>query len=212
MSTTTPLRGFTVPSPDGSDGLGDWSAIVYQLGVDVENSSFLNVDAHAAADLFSQYPVGITLMRITTAGATSGSWPSGGTVLTHQIGGGGQTHQMLFGLSINASVLWRGASNGPWTPWYTLGGVASPSAMATGQITLTPPTGGGTIVGTVLFPTARFTAPPRVQLTAVTTTPGNVAISMNSVPTSSQVQVALSRTDAATPTSIQWTATQGVDS
>lgn len=163
MPDQTPLRGYTVTEQDGSDPIQEWPGIIYQLGHDIEAADFLAVDAHPAGDQSSTYPPGVTLMRLTTAGATGGAWPAPGTVLTHRIAGGGQTHQMLFVLGTNAAVYWRGASSGDWSRWYSLGGAAAPAA--TDSNTYTFDNVAGPTSATIAFPAGRFTAAPVVTAT-----------------------------------------------
>lgn len=207
--STTPKLGLHVPLEDGSTDLAYWCAIAYQMGLDVDGSFFLGTDIHKNADLGSAYPYGFTLMAV----ATDNGWPTAnGTVLTMRRGDGAVIVQFFFAGGSSPAAYFRQGNTAGWNSgWLVVTGPASPSAMATGQITLVPPAGGGTVVGTVLFPAGRFTSPPRVALSAVTGTPGNVRVSLNATPTASQVQVALDRTDGAFGTSIQWTATQGVD-
>lgn len=209
--TTKPKLGLTVPVPDGSTDIGDWGVIAYQMGIDIEDAQFLVNDIHQAADLAATYPLGVTIMRITTAGSSSGGWGSvAGTILTIITADRVAAYQFWFNGGSNPNASWRVNTASGWSIWFTVASSSTPSAMATGQITLTPPSGGGPVVGTVMLP-AGFTSPPRVALTAVTGAPGNVRVSLNASPTASQFQVALDRTDGAFGTSIQWTATQGVD-
>lgn len=215
----TPLRGYTIPAADGSDDIGDLPGLIIQGFTDVENAQFLGIDSKIASDTYDTYPRGIAQMGLSAAHQVSDGWPhtgngSGCVLLSIRRQDGTYTFQLLMQSSGTSSgpVIWSrsGNANG-WSPWRVVASPGLPTAMASGQISLTPPSGGGTVVGTVLFPTARFSTAPRVQLTPVTTTPGNVQVSLNTLPSADQVQVALYRSDGATGTSIQWTATQGVD-
>lgn len=203
------------PTPDPrTAALTDIGTLVTNLAQAIENSFIVPLDSKAQADPYDSWPIGLSLMHLTLTGANNGGWVQPGLVLTlHPNTGGtsGRTAQLLVwgSATAGANLMLRYGQSTGWSSWIPVAGPSSPSAQATGQITLTPPSGGGTVVGTVLFPTNRFATAPRVQLTPVTTVPANVHVSINAAPTNTRVTVALTRTDGATGTSIQWSAVLG---
>lgn len=209
----TPILKLTAPNPDGSDDLGDWPVLDAQGLIDLENALNIAEDSKDASGASTTWPAGVSVMGVTPNG--TGGWPTGnGLVLTLRRAADALTMQfhLVGAVGSQPTVRMRVGSGAGWGDWYLVSAAGLPTAMATGQITLTPPAGGGTVVGTVLFPANRFTSPPRIALSAITGNPENVRYSLNATPTASQMQVALNRNDGAFGTSIQWTATGGVDS
>lgn len=168
--TTTPKLKLTVPVQDNNTDIGYWGVIAYQLGIDIENSFFLTADSHAQADPASDYPLGLTLMRITTAGATSGGWPAGGTLLTIRRDDATQTQQLLFVAGVNQALSWRLAGIDAWNAWYQVAGAGSPAGSASGRFTFNAANSPRS--ATIAYPAGRFTAAP----VAVATTHDRSAI------------------------------------
>lgn len=206
--TTTPKLGLHVPLEDGTTDPADWSAIAYQFGLDVENIFFLIADSHNQADLASAYPVGFTLMRITSNGASNGGWPAGGTLLTMRRDDGSQTQQLLFVSGANTSAIsWRNAATGAWSAWYQVAGVASPVAVRSGTYTFANVTAPRSV--TIAFPAGRFTVAPQIS---VATHNAGVYANVNSV-TASGFTLVLSAFDGGNtiPSGtylVDWTAMQ----
>lgn len=212
MSTRTPVYGTTILSADGSDPLEIWATIIGQGPIDIENHQYLVADSKQAADLPATWPKGFSVMVLTTQGASDGGWGKANGMIFTVTDASSIAYQLYFSGTSIPSTWFRVGLRSGWSAWLLAAGTGLPTAMASGQITLIPPAGGGTVVGTVLLPSGRFTSAPRIQLTAVTGVPRNVSVSLNATATATQFQVALDRTDDAIGTSIQWTAVLGVDS
>lgn len=160
--STTPLRGWTVPDPNGNDDIGDWPGLTYQLGVDIENSSFITNDSKPAADTPDTYPIGMTVMGLTGTYASSAGWPGkGGLIMTvKESGSAGRTSQLYLGHGANEVLYRNGRTSTGWNSWVNLGGVNGSAATASGSYTFhsaNAPTS-----TTIAFPAGRFSAAPTV--------------------------------------------------
>jgi hypothetical protein len=117
-----------------------------------------------ATTLLSVYPLGVSLMTLSSTEAAAGGWPGGtfSNVLTIKTNAGRAT-QYLFRTSglLNAYYRQLQPDPGPHSPW---AGASGPYAQAQGAATLNLTTNPTASV-TVTLPAGRFTQAPRVQLT-----------------------------------------------
>lgn len=210
----TPIRGYTIPAEDGSDDIGEWPTIVAQGFIDVENGQFVAIGSKVASDAYNTWPVGISQMGLSAAQQTSGGWPGSGggsSVWTMRRSDGNYTFQMFFQADTNnGPTVWTrvGTANG-WSPWKVVASPALPSAMASGTVTGTPPTGGGTVAMPVVFPAGRFSGAPNVTVSVQSTLPGQCSCSYGGV-TATGCTVYLYRSGDTT-TTVSWEAVQGVN-
>lgn len=164
MSTKTPLKGYTVPSADGSDDPAEWPEIGFQMGVDIENGEFITTDSKHAADLYTTYPPGVTVMGISPTNAASLGWPTSGTLVTINRSSGGGSWQLHFSGTSVPLVQARSATATSWSAWYLVAGSAAPVAQASGTYTFDNISAPAS--ATIAFPSGRFTATPTVQVSS----------------------------------------------
>jgi hypothetical protein len=83
--------------------------------------TILPADSRVNADLITSYPLGLSLMVITAAGAASGGWPGGysAQVLTIQSANDRISQWWFRGTSTsgNQQVMYRQGGTGGWTSW-----------------------------------------------------------------------------------------------
>lgn len=125
MSASTPKKGYTVPSPDGSDAIKNISSIVYQMGLDIEDYGLLDNNAKPASDGPDSYPVGVSVMSVSLTYAQANGWTgNGGMVLSVRRASGGLTCQLYLGsgtASGTPSVKYRFGNTAGWvTGWYSI--------------------------------------------------------------------------------------------
>lgn len=206
MATTTPKNGWPIPSANGNDSVFNWPSICYQMGMAID-ASFAGIpdmiSSHGvfangskqASDMPATYPVGVSVLGLSSASAESGGWGgTGGVVLTVVRDSGDLANQLYLGAgSVNVvNVLYRFGNPAGWNNWYSLGGSGGAAAVSSGTHTFT-----FTNVSTspqtqaITFPTGRFTVAP--QVTASTHNAG-VSANINSV-TASGFNLVLSASD-----------------
>lgn len=211
--TTTPLLGLTVPDPDGNDDAGLWPYLAGQGLRDLENSLMLTLDSKSATDPITSWPNGFSLMGVSQANGPAKGWPDigGGVIFTMHRVNEVLAHQWyMVGSALSQIIIQiRAGTSAGWSAWQQIVSAGTPRAMASGQVTGTPPTGGGTVAMPVVFPYNRFASAPRVQVSADSTLPGQCQVSYSGV-TATGCTVYLNRTNN-TPTSVSWQAVEGVD-
>lgn len=167
MATTTPRLGITVPSPDGSDDIGDWPAIGYQGGIDIENLPFLPINSRQAASLPTAYRPGITQMTLTGDGASSGGWGTNynALVVTITRDSGNNADQLIF-IGGNPAPDIRARTGTPqgWSAWRAVASPGTPAATASGTRAISNVTAPTSV--TIAFAAGRFSAAPAVVVTA----------------------------------------------
>ncbi len=214
MVTNAPVFGWRVASADGSDLIANVGSIINQFARDVVDSFHVPTDSKKASARWDTYPLGISLMALTTNGANDGNWPGGtGQVLTLRRGTTGDiAHQLKFDGFVSGAAVVRvrvGSTNG-WSSWVVIGWDGQPVAEATGQITGTPPSGGGVIALPVTFPSNRFTGTPRVMVALnATTLPNECACSVSNLSSTGCTVYLYRQNNVAT--SVAWHAIQGVE-
>lgn len=167
MSSTTPLLGITIP--EDTDIIAELAAILAQGFTDVENTLMLAENSRVRTDPVTAWPRGMSLMGVTSTGASEGNWPdTGGLILNLRRYSSALTHQIYFAGSIaSQSRVWiRTGSTDGWSAWRLIANAAMPIAEATGQVTLTTANGNGAGLRAVniQFPSGRFSNPPRVMV------------------------------------------------
>lgn len=207
MSGTTPIMGWTIPT--SVDEIAGAPGVIADGLKDIENSMILDADSKTPADLSTTYPKGMSIMS-----ASAGSWPggaTGGLVSFRRVGLTDVTYQLYMsggGLS-NPYVWFRAGSTNGWSPWVPVTSTGTPSAVATGQVTIAGAAGVRSAI--VMLPASRFTAMPRIQISNNATSRPDVqtGCSIDNA-SATQFTVYVNRTDA-NAASVNWTATQGVE-
>lgn len=206
MPGTTDFYGW--PFPEAGDPIAEGATVLGNAIKGIENSIRVPSDRFTAAEFFTSYPKGISVMYVPGTGTANG-WPNNyGNVLT------------IYSTPSNGWQFWLPYSVGPararvgivdtWNSWLTLASPGTPDAMATGQITGTPPSGGGTVALNVTYPSGRFPGTPRViSVINASTKPQECACSAGNL-SATGCTIYLYRTGA-TATSVVWQATYGVE-
>lgn len=207
MPGSTPVFGWPFPLP--TDPIAQGAGVIGNQVQAAEAQVVLPPDSRNASNGVENYPLGISLMSITTANAAAGGWPiaSSAILLTARRPDGIAALQFwIQNVTGSPQIRFRIINNTGMSGWDTVAGRPVPDAMASNQITLTPPSGGGTVTGAVVFPSGRFTAAPRLALAVMSTLPQNVSASAT-VPTNSGFTMYLYR-PSNVGTSIHWLAVQ----
>lgn len=207
MTGTTPVFGWTIPVD--SDQIAAGPADIAQGLKDIENTLIITQDSKAGTDDPTTWPKGVSIMGMT--GAAPG-WPSGnGTIMTVHRPSDARTYQLFFsGNTVPPTIMVRSGASTGWNSWRQIVSDGTPIAMASGQVTGSPPSGGGTVNINVNFPAGRFSGAPRVAVWINNSTkPEECACSVTSV-TASGCTIVLHRTNN-TDTSVGWQAIQGVE-
>lgn len=210
MPTTTGTEGLQIPNSDGSDSPAVWPTIARNYGITRENQKYLATDAHVNADLPTAYPFGLSILPISSAGATSGGWPAAaGTVVTIvRKNNGVQAAQFYFN-STQGWIYVRVGTASNWQAWRPIAGAMLPTAMASGQITINGNSGVRQAV--VMLPANRFTTIPRIAVWNNNTSRPDTqtGCSMDSASTT-QFTAYVNRLDTL-GASVGWSAIQGVE-
>ena len=211
MASTTPIFKWAVPQ--SSDQIKDIWSIVSSAINGIENNMIVAADSKSVADTYDTYPLGMSVLQLTYTGATNGAWPlnSGAVVVTFRRSGGDAASQLWFKNDTAAPELrFRAGNTNGWSDWVVVGNTKLPDAVLTGQVTATPPTGGGTIAIPVTFPSGYFSGAPRVYATInASTKPQESAASADGT-SATGCTIYLYRSSA-TPTSVAWQAIHGVE-
>lgn len=213
MAGTTPQVKW--PYPSSSDLIAQGAVNIEQLAEATEGQFFLPAGSYNGDEPWSTYPIGMSMMAVGTAVT---GWPANyGQVVTYRRT---NSHSWQWFYTYTPTperqTVWLrigydDTDGSPiWQPWNTVAGLGTPTASATGQITLTPPTGGGTVAGKITFPSGRFSKAPRVVTGLQTRQPGDCNASVFDI-TSSGATIYAYRTGPTT-TTVTWIATEGVDS
>ena len=170
MSTGTTSKGLTYPNGDDPVYMGDDAIKGLAIALDATYVQLIGSGTVTAATAPSdaKWPVGWSQVGPMSGGeATTGGWPTGGTLLTHK-GTSAIANQLFFRNSGTRTTLWVRCGNGAtWGPWAVLDSLGTPSAgVASGTATVTATgTPGNGSVG-VTYPVGLFTAVPAVLLWA----------------------------------------------
>jgi hypothetical protein len=164
----------------------------------------------SAATLLSAYPLGVSLMTLSSAEAAAGGWPGGtfSNILTIKTNTGRAT-QFLYRTSglLNAYYRQLQPDPGPHSPW---SGAIGPYAQAQGAATVNLTTNPTASVA-VTLPAGRFTQTPRVQLSSTSSLwmPALLSASATSITVLARSLNATAGTGTA---DMHWLATQALSS
>lgn len=214
MPGITPI--FDWPYPRPTDKLADGATVIGNFINALEDQLALTMNKYNKNTSYTSYPLGLSSMM------TSGEemeWPyHSGHVITFKVPNGSHATQLFVWRSAieerqRVSIRYGYEDDEGDPHWSTFRRFASrglPTAQASGQVSGTPPSGGGTIALNVTVPGDRFDGPPRVLVSPnATTLPQQVSCSVSNI-TQNGFTVFLYRTGATT-TSIAWLAVYGVD-
>lgn len=167
MSTRTSITGVTIP--DSSDDLGDFLVAVVQGFTDLQNFLFLPVDSKNASAAHDTYPVGISLLPLSTGTPATG-WPDAAgvaLVVTMRRGNSANGALQLWAAFLSEAEpqikVRTGAATG-WGPWGMVSGPGLPSGTDSGSVTFANNSASET--RTVAFAAGVFKTPPNVVVTA----------------------------------------------
>lgn len=157
MSGTT-TKGL--PFPTGTDRVmdGDDAIAALATALDFTSAKQLPTTTTAAAP-FTAYPDGLSVLLLSTANASAGGWPEGGSSHVFTIRNNDRLSQFWFRNSSSGNIQYRTISNASaWSPWQML----NVPATASGSATLTPSAADTAVGVAVTFPAGRFAVPPLV--------------------------------------------------
>ena len=173
------------PFPLPGESLGAGAEVIGNLAKAIEAQMVVPADSKSASDAYDSYPLGQSLMMVSAAGAVNGGWPNAvsGFLLSLRRSGGDATAQIFIKNTVSAPyALLRVGNSGGWSSWVTLGNTKMPDAVLTGQVTATPPSGGGVVAVPVVFPSGYFAAAPRVfPAINASTKPNESAVSVSGI-------------------------------
>lgn len=162
MGTTTKK----LPYPEPIDPVAGGATAIRNLAEALDFTRIVEltaVDIPNAAAPFANYPLGVSLLPVSSAEATAGNWPipaGAGTVVT--VKQGARAGQWFYlSSTTNARAMFRSLSGGGASPW----GGTGPYGTAIGTATLDG-ANNPTAPVSVTFPANRFTVAPRVMATA----------------------------------------------
>lgn len=209
---------FHWPYPLPAEPFAAGAEVIGSLAKAIEAQMVVSTDSKSVSDPYDSYPLGQSLMMLTTAGSTNGGWPgpASGFLLSLRRSGGDATAQIFIKNTVSApfAQLRVGNANG-WSSWVTLGNTKLPDAVLTGQVSATPPTGGGVVAVPVTFPNGYFSGAPRVLVSVNNSTkPNECSASVSGISGGTSTDgctVYIYRTGA-TATSVAWQAVHGVES
>lgn len=217
MGSTTDLISW--PYPESTDRIAEGAANIEDLADSIQDQFFLPSSHFAAAEPHTSYPQGMSIMAVSN----SIGWPYGGIVVTWvRLGSSFVTQWFTWQtstVSAQKTQIRYGYSTGTpsapvWTAWQTMAANGVPTASASGDATLTPPSGGGDVSAVVTLPSSRFanqdTAGKIRIFTACNSSSPTVAHSANwtSSGTITSFTLYLNR-GTPTATGIHWYAIQG---
>lgn len=209
----TPIRGYTIPDLVGGDSLDNWLDLAVQGLTDVENAQFVSSGSLTASDTPDKWPLGMAQMGLTQAQASDGGWPGAGSgmLITIRRTDGSYTYHLYMQADTpKGPKMWvRNGNVVGWSPWVAVASPNLPSAMASGQVTGSPPSSGGTIAMPVVFPKNVFTTTPRITLGAQSSLPGQLNYTYGNASATGCTIYLYRQND--TDTSVSWVAVQGVD-
>lgn len=119
---TTPTR--KVPYPLPGDPINTYPTVAKALA-DLMDAEVLYLSSKPAADPPSTYPVGTSVLTLTTSGATNGGWPgslsaSVLSIIRYDSSGISIGTQLWSRSAATADLRVRSASGNVWGPWITL--------------------------------------------------------------------------------------------
>lgn len=176
---------FKWPYPLGGDPIAEGDDTIAAFVQQLENQVYVPSNGKNAADAFDTWPLGISAMAMSDAGATAGGWPGSGVVITVRRGGGDASFQEWWGGDQAGPLQVRGrvGNSAGWAPWTAMFGAGVPYGYAAGGMSGVQTTAGQTIQVPVTFPPGRFSAyssTPRVFLQVINTTaPQNFHLSVS---------------------------------
>lgn len=213
MPATTPIWGWTYPLP--GDKIADGAATIGNFIKALEAQFVIGMNGHSASDSYTAYPQGMSVMLVSG----DFGWPyTAGYLITWYSPNGGLATQFFVWRSsiaerrrISIRYGYTDATAGNiWTGFRPIASVGNSTRECSGQVTGTPPSGGGTIAINVNFPAERFDTPPRVIVCAnATTLPQQIACSVANQ-TATGCTIYIYRTNA-TATSVAWYAVDGIE-
>jgi hypothetical protein len=161
----------------------------------------------STATVLSAYPLGVSLLSLTSAEGSSGGWPGGTSchVLTIKptTTRGAQYVFRNSSAAVAASYRQLIADPGPHTPW---AGGSGPYAQQAGTVTLNAATNPTASVQ-VNFPAGRFTQAPRVTVSPQTP---SMSIGVQSATTSAAVFIGRNVATFTSTFTCHWIAVQGL--
>lgn len=175
----------------------DFSKIVLLTAAQIPN----------AAALLSAYPLGLSLLSLSSGEGSAGGWPGGSTchILTVKPNTG-RAAQYVFANKTTPAAWYRQliADPGPHSPW---AGGAAPFGQYTGTVTLDAATNPTAAVQRN-FPTGRFTQTPRIALSSSTP---SVHVGVQAVAATSVTFIGRNVFTFTSTLTVGFTATQALD-
>lgn len=209
-----------LPYPLGTEKLSDGDNTIQAALDKLDATLVVPTNSYDSTEPFTSWPIGVSTMRVGTT--SSGSWPNAnGIVITFKNNISSAAVQLWASQAStadNQQVLCRfGVMSGTtasWSDWLPVVGPMVPSGMASGQVTASPPSGGGTVAVPVTFPTGRFDphgTPVRFSFGVNSHYPDQCSVSFDPNSNSATGFTLYFNRVNAQDTSINWTAVQGVD-
>lgn len=209
---TTSLK---LPYPLGKEPVSDGDNTIQDLAEAVDARLVVPTNSYGPDEPYTSWPVGMSTMRV----GSSTTWPNANGIVITIKNNANTAAIQLWGSQAstpdNQQVLCRfGWGTSSWSDWRPMVGAMVPSAMATGQVTASPPSGGGTVAVPVTFPTGRFDphgTPVRMSFGINSHYPEQCSVSFDPNSNSATGFTLYFNRVNAQDTSINWTAVQGVD-
>jgi len=166
VTGATPILGL--PFAQGGDPFSAWPGVSQALAEKLEQSEFAGFKPMSAPQ--TEYPLGVSVMRVTAAQATDGGWPDNLSCVVHTLrreGGDAAYQYWLRTSSLYPEIRYRAWAPGyTWGRWITVATLNTARAQHAGEYTFDASASNKS--KTLAWPAGLFTTRPYVVVSGST--------------------------------------------